>query len=194
MRKLLTAVLMGALTLLGVTAPASAKQVDRPFKVVYTGATTDIEWANGVGFDPEATSTFNDRCPDGASWLITTAGTGSGTFLGDFTWESVHCTLLTSLTPPVALVYGGEFTYVADNGDELLSTYEAAGDLFVEGDQLCAPTAQTFVGGSGRFTNASGSALEKGCWPLEINSPVIYDLVVTSKGTIIFDASDRHLR
>jgi hypothetical protein len=74
------------------------------------------------------------------------------------------------------------------------TTYKAVGDLFVEGEQLCAYTAQTFVGGSGRFTNASGSALETGCWPLEIQGPVIYDLVVKSTGRISFDASDRKVK
>ena len=106
----------------------------------------------------------------------------------------MHCTKLTSLSPPNAEIYGGRLDFRAANGDMLYESYEAAGGIELRGDQLCAPTAATFVGGTGRFINAKGSAIEDGCWPASIQGPVIHDLVVHSTGTITFDASDRSRR
>lgn len=193
MRRILLAVLMCALGLIGLSAPASAQQVTRPFYATFTGATTDIVYAPGFDFGPNwmVTSTFDGRCPDGASWLISFAGSGYGTHLGNLTWESSHCTRVTSLAPPNVEIAGGHLQFTAANGDALEESYQAVGGLSVEGDQLCTDTAATFDGGTGRFTHSSGNALEHGCWPASIQGPVIHDLVIRSAGTIAYDAADR---
>jgi hypothetical protein len=178
---------------MGISGPASASQVERPFKATITGATTDIVFAPGFDFvtNPVATSTFNGRCPGGASWLISFSGTGHSTHLGELTWASSHCTLITSLTPPNVAIFSGRLQFVADNGDVLNENYVGVGGLFAEGDQLCTNTAASFNGGTGRFTDASGSAMELGCWPASIQGPVIHDLVIKSAGTLTYDAAHR---
>lgn len=193
MRRILIAGLICVLGLIGISGPASARQVERPFKATFTGATTDIVFAPGFDFvtNPTATSTFNGRCPGGASWLISFSGTGYGTHLGELTWASSHCTLVTSLTPPDVAISSGRLQFVADNGDVLNEDYVGVGGLFAEGDQLCTNTAATFNGGTGRFTDASGSAMELGCWPASIQGPVIHDLVIKSAGTLTYDAAHR---
>jgi hypothetical protein len=189
MRRFVITVVTAALALMGISAPASAQGVDRPFKGTFTGGTTGIVFAPGFDLanpDLSITSTFGGRCPTGASWVITKGGTGRATHLGRLSWTSTHCTLLTSLDPPNAVIYAGELTFTAANGDLLHETYEATGGLVLEGDRLCADTAATFGGGTGRFENASGSALEHGCWPASIQGPVITDLVVTTLGRITY--------
>ena len=193
MRRIWIVVLIGALALLGISAPASARQAERPFEATFTGATTDIAFAPGFDFvsNPTATSTFDGRCPEGASWLISFSGTGRGTHLGELAWTSSHCSLVTSLNPPNVAVSSGRLQFVAANGDVLSESYVGVGGIVAEGDRLCVNTAATFDGGTGRFTDASGSALEHACWPASIQGPVIHDLVIRSEGTVAFDAADR---
>jgi hypothetical protein len=168
----------------------------RPFKAEFSGATSDIQFAPGFDFvtNPWATGTFDGRCPGGASWVIYFAGSGQGTHLGRFTWTSGHCSRVTSLTPPNVEITDGQLQFVTANGDVLDETYVAAGPLTPVGDQVCADTAATFIGGTGRFANASGSALEHGCWPATEPGPVLTDLHVSSAGTISYNASDRSTR
>lgn len=193
MRRILVAVFVTVLGVVGVSAPAGAAQALRPFRATFTGGTTGITFAPGFDFvtNPTATSTFDGRCPNGASWLIDNGGTGHGTYLGSFSWSSTHCTLLTSFNPPNATIYAGQLHFTAANGDILGETYEGVGGLVLRGDQLCADTAATFAGGTGRFASASGNALEHSCWPASIQGPVITGLVINSLGTIRFDAADR---
>jgi hypothetical protein len=67
----------------------------------------------------------------------------------------------------------------------------AASGLYQEGDMLCADTLATFAGGTGRFTNAPGSALEKGCWPASNVGPETQCMIIKSAGRLAFDASNR---
>ncbi|MFC4784362.1 hypothetical protein ACT8ZV_07810 [Nocardioides sp. MAHUQ-72] len=80
---------------------------------------------------------------------------------------------------------------MASDGDVLREDYVSAGDITLEGDRLCVDTAATFAGGTGRFAEASGPALEHACWPASIQGPVIHDLVIRSVGRIAFDAAAR---
>lgn len=181
--------------MVGITGPANARTVERPFKAEFTGATTAITYADGFSFaDPStwASDNFNGRCPGGASWVITDAGTGYATALGAFSWTETHCTRLLQLVPiPNAAIFAGEFTYTTANGDALYATFEPASGIYPEGDMLCSESATTFAGGTGRFTHASGSALEHGCWPASNTGPVTEYLNIKSVGTLAFDASDR---
>lgn len=194
MRRFWIAAPLCVLALVGLSLPASAAGVQRPFQVTLTGATTDIVYAPGFDFGPNwtVTSTFGDRCPGGASWLITDGGTGYGTHLGAFTWSDTHCTRVTSVTPPDGVIFAGREQFAAANGDILYETFEpAAGGITPEGDLLCADTVATFAGGTGRFLHATGGALEHGCWPASSPGPVTAYLIIKSSGTITYDAADR---
>lgn len=185
-RKWLMAVLATIVGVVAASAPAGAAEHGRPFKATFSGATTGITFAPGFDFvtNPTATSTFDGRCPSGASWLIDNEGTGHGTQLGSFSWSSTHCTLLTSLNPPDATLYAGRLTFVAADGDILRETYDGVGGLVLRGENLCADTTAMFVGGTGRFAHASGGAFERSCWPAAIQGPVITGLVIKSRGVI----------
>ena len=180
------------LALLGLSAPASAHEHHHghTFKATFTGATTNITYAPGFDLakNPTATSTFDGRCPGGASWVISQAGVGSGTSVRDFAWTSTHCTLLTSLNPPNAKILAGQFAYLTGNGDILHETYVGKGGLVQQGDKLCGDTVATFAGGTGMFEGAHGRALEHGCWPASIQGPVITGLVVNSSGKLYLDS------
>lgn len=194
MRRLLMLMVL-ALVVLGLSGPANARTVERPFEATMVGGTSDIHWAPGfdLATNPWVTDTFDGRCPNGASWVIEFEGTGEGT-IGPFTWSSSHCTLLTQLVPvPNAEIYAGEFQYVTRSGAVLHETYEAVGGITLEGDMLCSDTAGTFTGGTRQFRNATGSALEHGCWPADTPGPVIAEdeLVINSVGTLGFQTPRR---
>lgn len=194
MRRLFLVLMVLALAVVGIAGAASARMVERPFKAEFTGATVDNIYAPGFDFmtNPWATSEFDGRCPGGASWLITDAGTGHATGLGEFTWSETHCTRIIQLVPvPDAVLFAGELTFVTANGDVLEETFEPATGIYPEDDMLCADTYATFVGGTGRFTNASGSAYEKGCWPASNTGPESEYMIIKSAGTLAYDASDR---
>lgn len=78
------------------------------------------------------------------------AGEGVGTHLGRFTVTASQCAL------PGGLTGDGRGTYVAENGDLLYFTY--SGHTTLQGLLLNFTTSGTFVGGTGRFEGATGSA------------------------------------
>ncbi|HET8603968.1 MAG TPA: hypothetical protein VFM09_08580 [Marmoricola sp.] len=96
------------------------------------------------------------------------------------------------VNPPNAKIFAGQFAYLTSNGDILHETYVGTGGLVKSGDQLCGDTLATFAGGTGAYENASGGALEHGCWPASIQGPVITGLVVNSKGKIYLDSHHHH--
>jgi hypothetical protein len=51
---------------------------------------------------------------------------------------------------------GGEFRIVADSGDEIYGTYQGSA-AYVSADQISGEAALVVSGGTGRFTNASGT-------------------------------------
>jgi hypothetical protein len=76
--------------------------------------------------------------------------TGTGTYLGRYTYASQECADLGAAT------FAGTFTITAANGDTLSGTYagtftvDAAGTIHYE-------QTNTITGGTGRFAGASGS-------------------------------------
>lgn len=157
-----------------------------PFHATIVGATTDIVFAA----DPFVGDTFGGRCSVPSAWVISFAGTGHATHLGSFTWSSSHCTQLGANPPATVTISDGQFEYVTANGDILEETYGDAVITSVTPETICMDTHATFTGGTGRFSNASGSALESLCFP-NTGSPVLTEMLITSNGTITYDASDR---
>jgi hypothetical protein len=182
----------GLLALLAVAgavlmAPSSAATQGQPFKASVLGATTDMTFAPDFPF---VGSTFGGRCSVPSDWLISFAGTGNATHLGAFTWRSSHCTQLGVNPPATVTISDGRFEYVAANGDILRENYGDAVVSFPDSATMCMETHATFTGGTGRFTAASGSALERLCFPAT-SGPWLDEMLINSAGTIAYDPSDR---
>jgi hypothetical protein len=86
--------------------------------------------------------------------FVTTIGAGHATHLGNFTFVSPHLSGLLDFS------IAGDQIFTAANGDELHATLEGnlhpvvdeTGHVFLVGD-----VAGTIVGGTGRFSDATGS-------------------------------------
>jgi hypothetical protein len=79
--------------------------------------------------------------------------------------------------------------YDVANGDVLLEHYGNGVVSSFTPTWMCIDTAATFAGGTGRFTSASGSVVEHGCF--DPQQPLATTQIrVASVGTIWFDPSD----
>jgi hypothetical protein len=86
-------------------------------------------------------------------------GSCRATHLGRETFEAEHTIVPTG--PPVngllpIAVVGGQATHVAANGDELRSAYVGTGAVDLQTGRIDFEFTGIYVGGSGRFTGASG--------------------------------------
>lgn len=105
---------------------------DVPFKGVFSGQAISAQPTD----DPDVL-------------LITTAGSGNATHLGNFTMVSPH------LADLVTLEVEGTQGFSAANGDTLTATF--TGQFFViAGGYLAASIDCTITGGTGRFAGAGG--------------------------------------
>jgi hypothetical protein len=107
--------------------------------------------------------------PDGVHLIITGVASGEASHLGAFTREE------TVLLDPVAGVLEGSLVYTAANGDELRATF--SGGFIAPG--VAVGTYQ-FTGGTGRFVNASGTAV------FQAETLDFVDFTVTFSGTIAY--------
>lgn len=188
MRRLLVPLLFVSVSLALLPAPALATG-EVPFHASLRGATTSVQYA--VGF-PQTWSTFGGRCSVPSAWVISFAGWGRSTHLGTFTWTSSHCTQPGATPMDPITISDGLLTFVSANGDVLRETYGNGVVSVVDPPLMCIDTQVSFVGGTGRFAEASGSAVERGCFSLlEPNLPALNDLRISTTGTIAYDASDR---
>lgn len=176
------------LALLLVSAgSAGSSTSERPFHANLQGHTTSVVFA-----PPGTTSTFGGRCSVPSNWVISFEGTGEATHLGSFTWASSHCTQVGANPPATVTLSDGRLEYVVANGDVLREHYFNGRLIPVSPMLVCLDNDATFVGGSGRFEHASGSAVERTCFdPNDPNLPALTDLRIVSTGTIVYDASDR---
>jgi hypothetical protein len=137
LRKLL--VLTSVLALF-VVAPAAAVAkpggTDRPVKGSTAGTTT-VDIATGVG---------------------TSQGTGTVSHLGKTTF-TLNFTVLP--TGPTTVTNSGTGTLVAANGDQVFVTFTGSGTvpslIPTVGQNIDATLVSTIVGGTGRFSDASGT-------------------------------------
>jgi hypothetical protein len=176
-RAIVLSVTVFALAMLVPVGGARASTGALPFRATFRGYTTGMEAPTG--------------CPTGSAYKIYNAGWGWATHLGRFTWASVHCTLFGTNPPFSVTLADGHMTYVTANGDVLLTDYAVQYAYVSEftPTQMCIDNDAVFVGGTGRFEDASGSAHEHGCFdPREVPTG---ELLIDSLGTIVFDASDR---
>ena len=138
MKKLLgAAVLFAAVAAFAVSVVAAdTGGADRPF----TGKLTGAAW---VTPDPS--------CPIGLRTVSESSGTAS--HLGFVSMSSSHC------TPATNVITGGQWTFVAADGDEVYMTYSGTCVPFPlppVGETITCHTPAAIVGGTGRFTNATG--------------------------------------
>ena len=160
------AVVFIVLVMLGMSLAVGAKPVDlkeRPFRLSFSGSVEVVVSAAWCGSSP---------------WVgVLIVGDGHATHLGRVSAEASQCT--NGVTGEVA---NGVVTLVAANGDELYGTY-------VGGPGSSAPVeaTQTFIGGTGRFANATGQAFEL-AYPNDPEPGLVWG---TIEGTISYNASDR---
>ncbi len=169
MMTIATAVLVAVIVFAGTTAGASNDKA-RPFKADY-----DAEFAivpDGDWCDPESGAT-----------PVFIEGYGQSTHLGRFTLEARHC------TDQTGIFTDGVGVFVAANGDELWATYD--GQLLppLPDGTIGVTSTHTYAGGTGRFTDASGSA-DAPAWSV-FTSETEGLIRGTIDGTLAYDASDR---
>jgi hypothetical protein len=96
----------------------------------------------------------DETCATGLRTVVSFTGTAS--HLGRVSMTGSHC------APDWgAPIVGGEWTFVAANGDTLVGTYTGTIDPFVpeEGAVMVGRHDNTITGGSGRFAGATGEFL-----------------------------------
>lgn len=134
MRRWLAPIVLAALVaMLAMPVVAASHGTERPFKGSFAG-TIRWEWPGSF--------------PSGCTIATTvTEASGLATHLGAVSLVTSHC--------PAEPEYGldGRATFVAANGDELNGVYDY--DPLSEGNEI----AFAFSGGTGRFADASGSAV-----------------------------------
>lgn len=88
---------------------------------------------------------------------VEVAGSGQGTYLGNYTIERSHCVDVNT-----GAIFNGTFVMTAANGDQLLGSYAGSLAGILEVDQNGSPVVvliespYTITGGSGRFEGADG--------------------------------------
>ena len=121
----------------GTIAPSSRVAIaeERPFMAAWTGnanlSETEIPWIMR-----------NDE-----------TGEGEATHLGRFTWASVEFVDFSNFPPRVAVK--ARFTMTAADGDRLCGRYKTVG-LANEDGNLDILGVFRFIGGTGRFADATG--------------------------------------
>jgi hypothetical protein len=94
-------------------------------------------------------------CPEWAEWRYSSAGEGRMSHLGRVEYSLTQCTV-----PGPVTTSEGTITFVAANGDELWIAHTMFGQLvgpLEHPDGFLFEGEWTAVGGTGRFTNATGS-------------------------------------
>ena len=174
-------VVMTLLFVVTMAAPASAKRATHEVPIKGTVV--------GEHGPPDFTA---PGCPDWAEWRYSSAGEGQMSHLGKVEYSLTQCTM-----PGPFTTSEGTITLVAANGDELwlehtmfghmVGTMEHPDGFFFEGEW-------TAVGGTGRFTHASGSGDLHGTGNIYgIVDPDVPPWLMQTNltGVIDYDASDR---
>lgn len=145
---------------------------------VRAGATlVGQDFAPGFGPPTFGRSTFDGRCSAPADFVIRFAVEGEATHLGRFTASAEHCSQIDFAAGRTSAITDGVLTYTAANGDELWSRYQRG---------LDPAEHHEFVGGTGRFTGASGDGTAHVACN-QATGTCVFEL----DGLLHFDASDR---
>lgn len=173
--------LFAATFLLATPASATHGQPGKqlPYRGVMAGPIS-VVYAPGFPF---VRDTFGGRCSVPSDWTISFTLTGEVTHLGSFTSVGGHCSRLDMATGIV--VFGdGVFTTTSANGDTLTGTYTNG---YGPPDGTFTDDV-TLTGGTGRFSGATGEAVDSGVADVTATPPTI---VVRFDGWIAYDASQQ---
>jgi hypothetical protein len=107
------------------------------------GAQVPLKGSDVGGF------TFPTTCDSGTALVVDIDGNGNATQVGKYAYAALEC------FNPVTLLYQGEFTIAAANGDVLRGTYSGEVVEIVGTVGLYEQDA-VVTGGTGRFAGASG--------------------------------------
>ena len=136
-------------------------------------------------------------CPEWAEWRYSSAGEGQISHLGRVEYSLTQCTA----PGPAGVASAGTITFTAANGDELLITHTMLSQMVAEPgappDGFVFEGAWTAVGGTGRFTSASGSGDLHGVGNIfGVVDPSVPEglMQINLVGTIDYDASDRSMK
>jgi hypothetical protein len=131
-------------------------------------------------------------CPEEAGWRYSSAGEGRMSHLGLVEYSLTQCTV-----PGPVATSEGTITFVAANGDELKIKHTMFGTLIGPMDR---PDGFTFVGewtaigGTGRFTDATGSGDLHGAGNIyEVVDPDVPEglMQINIEGKIAYDRSGK---
>ena len=190
MQRLIGSTLVPVLVTVGLVAPMAAPvtatngRLDSalPYRATYVISATGMEMAPGY---PNERSDFGGRCSVPSDWVISFTGSGNASHLGTLAFSSSHCTQMGE----VITTSDGHAELVAADGDVLRYDYGNARFWFLDEATACALIDATFVGGTGRFVGATGSAEESSCFALA-GGPMVVDMRIDVVGTLAYDASD----
>jgi hypothetical protein len=125
-----------ALVVTGLAPAALADEWSRPFKGTVVGE---------VSFAPDAS------CPNFGGLRTDSDAVGIISHLGRSRMASHHC------TPAGPAITDGEMTLIAADGDRVFMTYAGTAPFPGPGTEVIVATMEfEIVGGTGRFTDASG--------------------------------------
>lgn len=149
-----------------------------PFRMTGEGAFLGQDFAPGFGPPLFGKSTFDGRCSQPSDFVIRFGVWGEATHLGRADAHLEHCSIVDFQTGRSAII-DGEMVIIASNGDELHVQYSRAADQVVEPVE--------FVGGTGRFSNASGEGHQTATVDRATGTVTSFNL----EGLISYQASDR---
>ena len=163
---------------------ASAVETDRlaksatPFRMTGQGEFVGRDLAPDFGPPLFGKSTFDGRCSQPSDFVIRFAVWGEAIHLGQAHARLEHCSVVNFQTGR-STILDGRMVITASNGDELRATYSRNADQAVE--------LVEFVGGTGRFANASGDGHQVATVDRSTGTVTSFDL----QGWLSYDASDR---
>lgn len=176
---------------LGAVSPALATN-GQPMKTVpIAGHIEDVAWQSDVpdvGF-PFARDTFGGRCSPAANWVLSYEGTGTVSHLGSVIERGSHCTRIdfATLTGDVG---EAQWFLRAANGDVLQLSFSGTFAIDLAKGEVVGLLDWWVVGGTGRFTHATGGGdarVTAPLVPIGTPSPEVIDF----RGAITYAASDR---
>jgi hypothetical protein len=194
MKRLLPVLMTLVVTMgLGPVSPAQAGPATPvPIKGSAAGTVTWMPPTNWLEW-PFVTSTFEDRCSVPSVIFETIELTGNLAHLGAVNIEGSACLQFDFLAGELDFS-DAEATFTAANGDQLWAVVTQIDSTEVDG-WVEAEILDEFIGGTGRFANASGSMTYTARFPVPFAedpyAPWTGAISGTYLGQIHYDASDR---
>jgi hypothetical protein len=184
------AILAAVALALGAVSPALATVGQLMVTVPIAGHIEDVAWQSQVpdGF-PFARDTFGGRCSPAANWVLSYEGTGTVSHLGSVVEQGSHCTRIdfATLTGDVG---EAQWFLEAANGDVLELSFSGTFAIDLAKGEVVGLLDWWVVGGTGRFTHATGGGdarVTAPLVPIGTPSPEVIDF----QGAISYAASDR---